>query len=653
MFLQGNDCIAQTAAGYEKAGNKALAKGDYYNAAFYFEQALTSQPNDFNLLLKKAEAQRLGNDYTHAAATYTTIVSNDEKHYYPDAIFYLAEMKKLSGMYETAKVYYKLFASLDLDTNVYNGKKAKLEIVACDSAMVWAKQINKAVVSNLGSQINTIHADYGGQVIAGELFYSSNRFETVLHENRNQKYYIPKILSSKIRNNRYSNADVMAPPINVDTKIRNNVAISPDKKLMLICDCKPDTLLKYKCHLMVSYWADKKWTMPQSVIFNSFNEAYTYTQPSITTNGNKGYLVHFVSNMPGGYGKLDIWQTQMDLYGQLTTPVNLGSTINTFADEVSPFYAKTEEALYFSSEGHAGLGGLDIFRSDNITGTFKNPINIGIPFNSSCNDIYFTVNDNDTTGILTSNRKGSMHINAETCCYDLYAYKLTRLEKQKIKGEVQKTYGLITLDDGPVSTRDSVTRSVIENELEFSFPLRLYFDNDQPDPKTLKETTKADYSDLYKKYQLTTNTYKKNYIKGFPTSQKDGAALKLNQFFEDDLVDGFMRLEKMCNYILTLLQKNKTVTVTVRGMSSPLADSQYNYHLSQRRISCFINYLSKYNQGLLQDYISNDKLIIIKEAMGEIEVTKVSDDVGNKSQSVYSPEAALARKIEVTSLSYK
>ncbi|HQV00479.1 MAG TPA: hypothetical protein PLO59_04915, partial [Bacteroidia bacterium] len=389
------------------------------------------------------------------------------------------------------------------------------------------------------------------------------------------------------------------------------------------------------------------------VNFSSFNEAYTYTQPNITTNGNKGYLIHFVSNMPGGYGKMDIWQMQLDLQGQFTTPINAGDAINTFADDETPFYAKTEEALYFSSEGHYGFGGFDVFRSDNLTGQFKTATNLGLPLNSSYNDLYFTVNDNDTSGILTTNRKGALHINSETCCYDLYAYKINRLEKQKIKGEVQKSYGVITLDEGPVSTRDSLTRSIIENELEFSFPLRLYFDNDEPDPKTLKETTKADYDALFKKYQLTASTYKENYALGFAVNEREKAALRMHTFFEDDLLDGYQRLEKMCQYVLSLLQRDKTVTITVRGMSSPLADSQYNFRLSQRRISCFINYLNKYNQNILQSYFDGGKLIIVKEAMGEADVVKVSDDVRNKAQSVYSPEAALARKIEVTSLSFK
>lgn len=645
---------AQSSNAFEKAGDKAFAKGDYYNAAFYFDQALEGSEDNLELTYKKAESQRLFNDYAHAAVTYSRVVSDDKKRMYPNAVFYLAEMKKYNGMYETAKVYFKLYATLHKD-NDYFGKKALLEIGACDSALKLSTRPVKATVMNMGSNVNTIHSDFAGIMLNNtDLYYSSNRFEAKDPDHKGNTIFLSKILNSKQKINRYTEAEPITETINVENKNISNAAISPDKKIMVFCQCIPDSVSKLQCKLYESFYTDKQWSAGNLINIPNINdEGYTYTQPTLSTNGNAGYVLYFASNMPGGYGKMDIYKSNISVSGIVEEPQNCGPVINTFGDDITPFYSKGEEALYFSSEGLPGLGGFDIFRSNNRSGTFETPLNIGVPLNTSYNDIYFTVNDNDTTGVLTSNRKGAMHLTTETCCYDLFSYKMSKKEKKKVTGEVEKTFSEITLDDSPMSTRDSLTKSLIENELEFTFPLSLYFDNDEPDPRTMKTTTKSDYFLLYENYLKTENDYKKNYANGFAKDLRPEAEKRVDAFFENDVVAGYNRLDKMCDYILSLLLKNKKVTLTVRGLSSPLADYKYNFRLSQRRISCFINTLNAYQNGVLKGYINSSDLQIIEEVQGEEDPKIVSDDVFNKQQSVYSPTAAKARRIEVTSLSVK
>ena len=645
---------AQSSNAFEKAGDKAFAKGDYYNAAFYFDQALEGSENNLVLTFKKAESQRLFNDYAHAAVTYSRVVTEDKKRMYPDAVFYLAEMKKYNGMYETAKVYYRLYATLHKD-NDYFGKKALLEIGACDSALKLSTRPVKATVMNMGNNVNTIHSDFAGIMINNtDLYFSSNRFEAKDPDQKGGTVFLSKILNAKQKINRYTEAEPITETINVDDKNISNAAISPDKKIMIFCHCVSDSVSRVQCKLYESFYVDKQWSAGVLINVPHINdEGFTYTQPAVSTNGNAGYVLYFASNTPGGFGKMDIYKSNISVNGIVEEPQNCGPVINTFGDDITPFYSKGEEALYFSTEGLPGIGGFDVFRSNNRTGNFENPLNIGVPLNTSYNDIYFTVNENDTTGVLTSNRKGAIHLTTETCCYDLFAYKMSKKEKKKVTGEVEKTYSEITLDDSPMSTRDSITKSLIENELEFTFPLSLYFDNDEPDPRTMKTTTKSDYFLLYEDYLKTENEYKKNYANGFAKELRTEAEKRVGTFFTNEVVAGYNRLDKMCDYIQSLLLKNKTVTLTVRGLSSPLADSKYNYRLSQRRISCFINTLNAYQNGVLKGYINSGELQIIEEVQGEEDPKIVSDDVFNKQQSVYSPTAAKARRIEVTSLSVK
>ena len=645
---------AQPASSYENAGDKAFAKGDYYNAAYFFDQALDIKGNDLDLTYKKAEAQRLYNDYKNASISYSHVVSEDRERKYPLAVFYLAEMKKYLGLYETAKGYYKMYDMRAKNTTDYFALKSSLEIKACDSALKFITMPVKADVTNMGNNINSVYSDFAGTMINNkELFFSSNKFEEEVQNSNGKKTFVSKILRSEKKNSRYALAEPVED-INKENMNSSNASISADKKLMVFCRCVSDSVNKQKCKLYQSRFADMEWSIPELISAPKINlDAYTYTQPAVATNGNEGYLLFFTSDMPGGFGKLDIWKSTIDVNGTISQPSNAGDKINTFADDVTPFYSKGEEALYFSSEGHEGLGGLDVFRSKNNNGTFAEPVNIGPPLNSSCNDIYFTVNENDTSGVLTSNRPGSLYIKSTTCCYDLYYYIMPKEEKKKITGEIQKSSSVISMDDKPMSTRDTATRSMIESELEFSFPLSLYFDNDQPDPGTIKETTKTSYDQLFQAYFSSQEKYRKSYAASFNRSNRDCAEARISAFFIDELNAGYQRLDKMCNYILKLLQRGKVVSLTVRGSTSPLADSTYNYHLSQRRISCFMNYINRFEAGELKNYITTQKLNITEEALGEDAFKNVNDEAQNKAQSIYSPEAARARRIEVTSLSIK
>ncbi|MEO8151233.1 MAG: hypothetical protein ABI723_26615 [Bacteroidia bacterium] len=656
IFLISNTIVAaQPASSFEKAGDKAFAKGDYFNAAYFFDQALDVKGKDVDLSFKKAESQRLYNDYKNAALSYSRVVADDDGHKYPLAVFYLAEMKKCLGLYETAKGFYKMYDLQAKITKDYFALKTDLEIRACDTALKLLAAPIKATVTNMGSNVNSVYSDFAGLMLnSKELYFSSNKFEETVPGEKGKKTFVSKILTSEKKNNRYVLAKPIDEVINTENENNSNATISADKKLMVFCRCKSDSINKLKCKMYESKFADKEWTIPQLISAHQINlDQYTYTQPSLSTNGNEGYLLFFVSDMAGGFGKADIWKSNVTIDGTINEPVNVGNTINTFADDVTPFYSKGEEALYFSSEGHEGLGGFDIFRSKNNGNSFSYPVNIGPPLNSSTNDLYFTVNDNDTTGVLTSNRTGSLFIKAATCCYDLYYYIMPKEEKKKMTGEIQKSSSVISLDDVPMSTRDTATRSMIEQELEFTFPLSLYFDNDQPDPGTIKETTKSSYDALHVEYLKNLDKYKKNYAASFGKNERDTASKKITDFFNVDLNAGYQRLDKMCNYILKLLERGKTVQLTVKGSTSPLADSEYNYHLSQRRISCFLNYINAYESGVLKTYIQNKKLEITEEAQGETAFKNVSDQAQNKAQSIYSPEAARARRIEVTSLSVK
>ncbi len=144
----------------------------------------------------------------------------------------------------------------------------------------------------------------------------------------------------------------------------------------------------------------KKWSSPQGIVFNS--EDYDVMHPSLSADGT---MLFFAANMPLGFGGMDLYVSYLD-NGVWSQPINLGPTINTEGDETFPFIHGdgTEYTLYFSSNGHTGLGGLDIYMAKENFGTWMEPTNLGYPVNSNFDDFSFIINEEKTHGYFASNR---------------------------------------------------------------------------------------------------------------------------------------------------------------------------------------------------------------------------------------------------------
>ena len=206
------------------------------------------------------------------------------------------------------------------------------------------------------------------------------------------------------------------------------VTISPDGKTMYFSrnnfvektlkkDKKGISNLKiYKASLI-----DSLWTNVEELNFNS--DEYSCGHPALNRDGTKLY---FASDMPGSLGGSDIFYVDMDSNGNFGDPINLGDVVNTDENEVFPFI-NNEDVLFFSSEGHPGLGLLDVFAtSTNKNKDIVSVINLGIPVNSSKDDFSFTMNADGLTGYFASNRRGGKGSD------DIYAYN--RIPDLKVEG---------------------------------------------------------------------------------------------------------------------------------------------------------------------------------------------------------------------------
>jgi len=192
------------------------------------------------------------------------------------------------------------------------------------------------------------------------------------------------------------------------------------------------------CSIYKSQLRNGIWQKPEPLPASINDPNYTATQPALgRTAKSDREIVYFVSNRPEGRGGLDIWYTVWDDKKNVYSKVrSLGSKLNTEGDEMTPFYDLPSRTLYFSSTGHPGIGGLDIFKAFGERNKWTHLKNVGYPLNTSYDDLYFTVNRSGEEGFLASNRPGANSVNNETCCDDIYHYRWNEYTRITVTGTI-------------------------------------------------------------------------------------------------------------------------------------------------------------------------------------------------------------------------
>ena len=247
---------------------------------------------------------------------------------------------------------------------------------------------------NLGDSINTRENEYLPSLsLDGKTLVFTRRVDG------NEDFYVSEPDSEK----HWKKAHNIGYPPNTSMP-DGGAKLSADGHYLFYTRCdmpSPDGIVGGGCDLVFSYMADSVWSSPQYFGFTLNTTAYE-GQPCISSDNKDLY---FVSNREGGYGGYDIWVSHFE-NNYWSKPVNLGPSVNTAKDETAPFIHPDNESLYFSSNGHPGLGESDLFLSRrNKNGTWKKPINLGAPINTAKFDGSIVVNAKGTMAICASDRQ--------------------------------------------------------------------------------------------------------------------------------------------------------------------------------------------------------------------------------------------------------
>lgn len=638
VFFTGlGNCYSQTFNAWLRAGDEAFSEARYSESIEYYKKALEFETGDVALDYRMAEACRLYKDYEKAEAWYARVFGSDKTNTYPLALFYLAEMKKYNADYGTACRLFGDYAAKHAQDSSYFAIKAKTESGYCEQVLALDKQPLKASVVNAGNEVNSKFSDFGASISGDSvMYYASLRFIYEPKEKKEKPYFVSRILKSEGGVKPKKKPAPIAAMVNDPPLHNGNAGFSPDHRLVIFTRCEDTQDGKRPCRLYYSKLSSGRWSKPEPIsgAVNS-DSGFTTTQPSIEARGAEGYSLYFASDRPGGFGKMDIWKSDFDANMRFSDPVNLGSVINTFDDEMTPYMDTRNSVLYFSSYGHAGLGGMDIFKSQRENGVLLNPQNIGKGYNTSQNDVYFTINNHDDKGTLTSNRKGSLYIASKTCCYDIYYH-----EPLKIDTLIVEVVDTPKVDS--ILKADPINQEYYEDFL----PLSLYFDNDEPDKRTLAITTNKSYDRLYREYMARVPDYKENYADG--KKERKVSDSEIDSFFTNTVTYSWNMLNGFCAKVEKAMKAGVVLELEIRGRASPLAETAYNINLSRRRINSLLNYMRQYNDGALRSYFDSGKLKLTEVPAGEsMSKSGVSDNRGDVRNSIYNPAAASERLIEL------
>ena len=374
-----------------KAGEYTFAI-DLYKAAF---NSVSDKNNKAEILNRIADCYRLTNEPVKAELFYTKAIGKGIND--PMAYYYLAESKKMNMKYEEAKEDYKKYKELSSDNS-----RAEQGIKSCDLAMKWMDNPSGYQVDNMkffNSKANDFAPVYASADY-GTVYFTSSRdgsTGTAQHGATGQNF-------SDIYVTRMDRKGTWSEPIplseNINTEFEEGTpALSKDYNTMYFTRCKKAKNQSFGCQL---YYVERDGdTWGKDKMIEISGDTVVIAHPAISSDD---MTLYFVSDMTGGFGGKDIWKvTRANKGDEWSKPENLGADINTPGDEVFPFI-HSDGTLYFSSNGHAGIGGLDIYKAkQNTNGSWKVE-NMETPINSNADDFGIVFQSDVEKGYFSSSR---------------------------------------------------------------------------------------------------------------------------------------------------------------------------------------------------------------------------------------------------------
>ena len=553
--------------------------GEYYEAAAIYRKVYTKTPPDKRdlrgyIAFRMAECNRLINNTPRAMSAYM----NALRYKYPDTIvsLRLGQMYQKNGRYGDAIKYYN-----DYLTAVPGSSLAFNGVTGSELAQEWKQNPTRYEVRRM-EKFNSRRAEFSPMLFGDkydQLYFTSSR--TPKGAGKDKEETTSAITG--LRNNDFflvkqDEKGAWLAPIELEDEVNTEFdegtsSFSRDGNTMYYSYCAQDPEGPRTAEIYVSSRSSAKWG--KGTRANIVKDSVTALgHPSISPDGK--YL-YYVSDAVGGYGGKDIFRSRV--VGNDFGPMeNLGAEINTPGDEMFP-YVRDSVTLYFASDGHPGMGGLDIFKATlDSTGKW-NVENMKAPINSQGDDFGITFEGNKEKGFFSSNRndaRGYEH---------LYSFELPTItifiegivsdvDEYPIEDATVRIVGKDGLNEKVLAKKDGTYRVELERDIKY-----------------VMMASARGY--LNQNYELKTGPEEKNetYIVDFFLSPISKPVVIENIFYDFDKATLRPESQKALDEIIKMLNDNPNVTIELGAHTDRKGSEQYNERLAQRRAQSVVDYL--------------------------------------------------------------
>jgi len=591
----GFNKISDTKSKLIKRATEYFDKLWYAEAAELYEQALREDKNNYTLeILEKAgDSHYYNTNMERAYYWYTILYDSFGDDMSPDYLFKYAHSLKGTGKYGRAKRLLRIYdrkkkkenATIPVTNDIEDQKEMLLDDILKTKHSFELKNVS----------INSEYSDFSPMYYnENEIVFSSARdssfFSTRKYKWNNQPFL--DLYKAQLNTDSNDLKDPIKFSKKVNTKYHEaSVAFSPDNKTMYFTRNNYGKKLKRDKNginhlkLYLSKKIDDEWTEAVELPFNS--DTYSTGHPALSPDGKQLY---FVSDMPGSIGETDIFVVDVLENGLFSTPKNLGPEVNTEQKEMFPFI--TGKKLYFSSTGHVGLGGLDIYEAAYDETGFAAAKNLGLPINSNKDDFSYIVNEETQKGFLASNRANGKGDD------DIYSFKnliVEEVNENAISGVITELVtgtfipkALVTLlDENNIKLKEVLTEE----------DGRFIFENLDENKKYIIKTNKEDFfteevSTATKENKLVSVDVTMRKLKELIIVEKGVKRLKTEMIYfnfdkssiRDDAAEELDKLVATMNAYPSIKIKIESHT-DVRG------NNAYNKYLSDKRAKSTRDYI--------------------------------------------------------------
>ena len=580
-----------------KKGDKFYALGEYYDASVQYRKAYSKVPNK-DRAEKGRRALKLADCYRriHFTSKAITAYQNAVRYKQDDSLthFYLGQLQMRNGNYREAEKQFQMaIDSLQFTVNTNYLALAKNGLKAAQMAPQWKKDGSAYTVKRMDF-FNSRRSEFS-PILGGDndeqLYFTSTR-------NQAQGDEYSGITGSKNADIFFSQKDdkeKWGKPQTIDSELNTEhdegvCCLTPDGKAMFLTLCKTDPNYPRYATIVVSNRSDAAWSKPTELVLSK-DTLSSYAHPAVSPDGQ---WLYFVSDMPGGIGGLDIWRCRLLSNSEVGSLENLGEPVNTAGDEMFPTFRPNGD-FYFSSDGHPGLGGLDIFIARGYGGTEEQEHKItiehpGFPLNSQGDDFGMTFEGRLNSGFFSSNR-------GDTRGFDhLYSFFNPEIV-QTVKGWVyeQDGYELPAAQVYMVGNDGTNIKLSVRGDGSFTQEIKPGVDY------VLLATCKG-FLNHQEQLRVEPVTESEEYTLQFPLANISAPVLIENIFYDFDKATLRPESATALDELVRLLNENPNVTIELSAHTDYKGSDTYNEGLSQRRAESVVDYLIEH--GIASDRLT-------------------------------------------------